>query len=185
MKKNTTCIGEISGVPIFKVNDKVIPASKIKTVWKEPKEKVLYLTKADISLTTLGFILMAIAFTVGIVLRFIENTACYYISFGLFMAALIELVFTLIWLTIGEACLRKEHWKTRKNFIREVVYYCYPTITEEQYKEYYRILTDNLKKNKRNIKNMVWEDFLPADKWAQTQADIPLERKWGIKNWNK
>ena len=139
------------------------------------REWELYLTKTDTRTLVIGTII---------------GTFCY--VFSLFMAAfnfvlastifislaLLTAVSLLVYFVIAEIKLRTDENKTRCQEIYDIVHYCYPTITDKQYKKYLRLAKKGIRKNKHCLMTMKFSDLLNADKWAQTVEHIKLEHKW-------
>lgn len=135
----------------------------------------LSLTSLDVKVLIIGSILASAGFVAGLV--FYAMTAMFG-SFASFMLSVAVLVALLIYFVIGEINLRVTERIDRYNEINKIVHYCYPTITEKQYKQYIKLAKKGIKANKHSLMTMHFADIKNADKWLQTEEHVPLKRKW-------
>lgn len=146
-----------------------------------------YLTPGEGKLVTAAFIGLAIAFVVGLSL-YVAGANVFYkgyenvgrnlqiCSASVFCTELLFLFYTLGVLIRGEIELRSTGLSKRQ--IKQVVNYCYPSMTKKQFRKYYNILRKTIKSKNKTLKELEFKDFDDADKWAQTEELIVLERKW-------
>lgn len=139
------------------------------------REWELSLTSLDVKVLIIGSILASAGFVAGLVLY--AMTAMFG-SFASFMLSVAVLVALLIYFVIGEINLRVTERIDRYNEINKIVHYCYPTITEKQYKQYIKLAKKGIKANKHSLMTMHFADIRNADKWLQTEEHVPLKHKW-------
>ncbi len=139
------------------------------------REWELSLTSLDVKVLIIGSILASAGFVAGLVLY--AMTAMFS-SFASFMLSVAVLVALLIYFVIGEINLRVTERTNRYNEISKIVHYCYPTITEKQYKQYIKLAKKGIKANKHSLMTMHFADIKNADKWLQTEEHVPLKHKW-------
>lgn len=135
----------------------------------------LSLTSLDVKVLIVCSILASASFVAGLVLY--AMTAILGSAFS-FMFALAVLVALLIYFVVGEINLRVTERIDRYNEINKIVHYCYPTITEKQYKQYIKLAKKGIKANKHSLMTMHFADIKNADKWLQTEEHVPLKHKW-------
>lgn len=135
----------------------------------------LSLTSLDVKVLIIGSILASAGFVAGLVLY---AMAAMFGSFASFMLSVAVLVALLIYFVIGEINLRVTERIDRYNEISKIIHYCYPTITEKQYKQYIKLAKKGIKANKHSLMTMHFADIKNADKWLQTEEHAPLKHKW-------
>lgn len=135
----------------------------------------LSLTSLDVKVLIICSILASASFVAGLVLY--AMTAILGSAFS-FMFTLAVLVALLIYFVVGEINLRVTERIDRYNEINKIVHYCYPTITEKQYKQYIKLAKKGIKANKHSLMTMHFADIKNADKWLQTEEHVPLKHKW-------
>lgn len=135
----------------------------------------LSLTSLDVKVLIVCSILASASFVAGLVLY--AMTAILGSAFS-FMFALVVLIALLIYFVVGEINLRVTERIDRYNEINKIVHYCYPTITEKQYKQYIKLAKKGIKANKHSFMTMHFADIKNADKWLQTEEHVPLKHKW-------
>lgn len=135
----------------------------------------LSLTSLDVKVLIICSILASASFVAGLVLY--AMAAILGSAFS-FMFALAVLVALLIYFIVGEINLRVTERTDRYNEISKIVHYCYPTITEKQYKQYVKLAKKGIKANKHSLMTMHFADTKNADKWLQTEEHVPLKHKW-------
>lgn len=135
----------------------------------------LSLTSLDVKVLIICSILASASFVAGLVLY---AMAAMFGSFASFMFSVAVLVALLIYFVIGEINLRVTERIDRYGEINKIVHYCYPTITEKQYKQYIKLAKKGIKANKHSLMTMHFADIKNADKWLQTEEHVPLKHKW-------
>ena len=135
----------------------------------------LYLTRKDTIISIIGAIVTTIFYVTGFIFYSWESTN---ISFLSFMVSLATLVLLLVYFVVGEINLRVSEKKQRYKDISYIVHYCYPSITDDQYKKYLRLAKKGIKKNKHCLMTMHFSDLFDADKWLQTIEGVKLVGKW-------
>jgi hypothetical protein len=135
----------------------------------------LYLTRKDTIISIIGAIVTTIFYVTGFIFYSWESTN---ISFLSFMVALATLVLLLVYFVVGEINLRVSEKKQRYKDISYIVHYCYPSITDDQYKKYLKLAKKGIKKNKHCLMTMHFSDLRDADKWLQTNEGVKLVGKW-------
>ena len=135
----------------------------------------LYLTRKDTIISIIGAIVTTIFYVTGFIFYSWESTD---ISFLSFMISLATLVLLLVYFVVGEINLRVSEKKQRYKDISYIVHYCYPSITDDQYKKYLKLAKKGIKKNKHCLMTMHFSDLLDADKWLQTNEGVKLVGKW-------
>lgn len=135
----------------------------------------LYLTRKDTIISIIGAIVTTIFYVTGFIFYSWESTD---ISFLSFMVSLATLVLLLVYFVVGEINLRVSEKKQRYKDISYIVHYCYPSITDDQYKKYLKLAKKGIKKNKHCLMTMRFSDLLDADKWLQTSEGVKLVGKW-------
>lgn len=135
----------------------------------------LHLTSPDIKVLIICSILASANFVAGLV--FYAMAAMFSSAFS-FMLSLAVMITLLIYFVVGEINLRVTERVDRYNEISKIIHYCYPAITEKQYKQYIKLVKKGIKANKHCLMTVHFEDFKAADKWLQTEEYAPLERKW-------
>lgn len=134
----------------------------------------LYLTETDQRVLVIGTIIGSVCYVFGIFMAAISFLpSIIFISLALFVT-----IYLLIYFILGEIKLRYDENHNRRKEIYDIVHYCYPTITDKQYRRYWKIVKKDIKRNKRCLMTMKFEDLLNADKWAQTVEHIKLEHRW-------
>lgn len=135
----------------------------------------LYLTQKDNIAIIVGAIISAFFYIAGLIFY---SLAVRNASFLSFIVTLVALVALLIYFVIGEIQLRTSELKQRYNDISYIVHYCYPSITDKQYKTYLKLAKKGIKKNKHCLMTMHFSDLQDADKWLQTIEGVKLAKRW-------
>lgn len=142
---------------------------------RDNREWELSLTSFDVKVLIICSILASASFVAGLVLY--AMTAIFGSAFS-FMLSLVVMIALLIYFVVGEINLRVTERVDRYNEINKIVHYCYPVITEKQYKQYIKLAKKGIKANKHSLMTMHFADIKNADKWLQTEEHVPLEHKW-------
>ena len=115
------------------------------------REWELSLTSLDAKVLIIGSILASAGFVAGLVLY--AMTAMFG-SFASFMLSLAVMIALLIYFVVGEINLRVTERVDRYNEISKIVHYCYPAITEKQYKQYIKLAKKGIKANSSSGRTM-------------------------------